>query len=588
MNLPSSAKTEHRAINALENIIDEHLTMDHQFSSNDKEMSWDGYIWLYKNNDGTQSKENLEARVPVQIKGHNDRKRKYFEREKISYPVDLADLKAYATEKGVLYFQIFVDSKNRKEIYYSSLFPSKISDYLENAEKKRNILSINIPFLKLEKNADKLYVIVKQFNREAVCQGSVFNPLVQDKIRSIDFNKINIVSASIYGVEDEYSALLRLSSGDICLYGKIGDDKYPRPMEWIEGTRFSLDKIVQQSIGTGNDIYYESYKCVVNSDRSAIIILSPNLRINLTNTNISFRFEINTTIKELQHDARFLLRLKESKSLCIREYNYTLVDSGIDDGFKNVLMKIIDLYDTLKMINFDTNIIVSDLPEDKLKQLTKVVNMRLGLYNDKLNGLINRFDWKYGDKYFPLLVIKHDGGNQLESSIYTNKYIVALTEDGKTGRYKIPLFMCHDESVLGNLWSYDFDEFKRQIDNSDFNMITVNALVEGMLKIINVYDINSDENFLKLAQYILDKVEIFVSKELFQLNHMQIKKRQYGLTAQDIKLIRNLEETDDYSAFGKYVLLEEKDEALRYYEKFSKDERERYKKFPIYTLYTQL
>ena len=65
MQVPSSTKTEQRAVNALEAIIDEHSTMVHQFNGNDKEMSWDGYIWLYKKNDGAQSKSNFDGRVSV-------------------------------------------------------------------------------------------------------------------------------------------------------------------------------------------------------------------------------------------------------------------------------------------------------------------------------------------------------------------------------------------------------------------------------------------------------------------------------------------------------------------------------------------
>ena len=73
----SSTKTEHRAINALKAIIDEHSTMEHQINENDKEMSWDGFISLYKENNGDQSKPNFDARVPVQIKGHHDPEHKY-------------------------------------------------------------------------------------------------------------------------------------------------------------------------------------------------------------------------------------------------------------------------------------------------------------------------------------------------------------------------------------------------------------------------------------------------------------------------------------------------------------------------------
>ena len=66
---PSTTKTEHRALNALEAIIDEHDTMDYQFFGNDKEMSWDGSIWIFKENNGEESKHNFDGRLSVQIKG---------------------------------------------------------------------------------------------------------------------------------------------------------------------------------------------------------------------------------------------------------------------------------------------------------------------------------------------------------------------------------------------------------------------------------------------------------------------------------------------------------------------------------------
>ena len=116
MQLPSSTKTEQRAVNVLEAIINEHSTMGYQFNGNDKEMSWDGYIWLYKKNNGVQSKQNFDGRIPVQIKGHNDSKHKFLNSKRFSYPVELDDLKAYATEKSVLYFLIF--GMTAKEKYF--------------------------------------------------------------------------------------------------------------------------------------------------------------------------------------------------------------------------------------------------------------------------------------------------------------------------------------------------------------------------------------------------------------------------------------------------------------------------------------
>ena len=56
MSMPSNNKIEDRALGVLRNIIDDHATMGHEFHSMDKEMSWDGYIWIYKDINGTQGK----------------------------------------------------------------------------------------------------------------------------------------------------------------------------------------------------------------------------------------------------------------------------------------------------------------------------------------------------------------------------------------------------------------------------------------------------------------------------------------------------------------------------------------------------
>ena len=67
MSMPSNNKIEDRALGALRNIIDDHATMGHEFHSMDKEMSWDGYIWIYKDINGT--KEIMMIRFRFKLKG---------------------------------------------------------------------------------------------------------------------------------------------------------------------------------------------------------------------------------------------------------------------------------------------------------------------------------------------------------------------------------------------------------------------------------------------------------------------------------------------------------------------------------------
>lgn len=56
MDVLFNSKIEDRAPGALENIIDRCQTMARQFNSRDKEMSWDGYIWIYKDIYGNRAK----------------------------------------------------------------------------------------------------------------------------------------------------------------------------------------------------------------------------------------------------------------------------------------------------------------------------------------------------------------------------------------------------------------------------------------------------------------------------------------------------------------------------------------------------
>lgn len=587
MQAPSSTKTEQRAVNALETIIDEHSTMIHQFNGNDKEMSWDGYIWLYKKNDGAQSKSNFDGRVSVQIKGHNDPQHKFLNNKKISYPVALGDLKAYATEKGMLYFLIFLDG-NQREIFYASLYPSKIADYLEAAQKKGNSGTYNIPFLKLEKDAKKLYIIAKQFDDEAKKQGSAYTPLVQDRIRSDDFDKIKSITLTVVGAKDSYNALLRLSSGDICLYGKTDDDKYPRPMEWIDKSTFFIGKDVNQKISVGEEVFYTQYKCIADSNGGMVLVVSPNLEIRLTENK--FNFKIQTSLKEVSRDARFLLRLKSANSFAIEGHRFQYVNLNMPPELEKQLKYIVDLLDTLKMIDFDVNTKLSDYTDTQQTQLVKLVNLRLGAYNSQLQDGLSKYIWKFGDKCVPLLILKRDNEIELANSVYTNKFAIFLpcSESKNKEGYRFPIFVYHDVDVLANLYYYDYDSFRSQIDSAEINEFTSGALLECVLILINVFDCNSDSQFLVLAEYLLQLLEPFITEELILLNRLQIKKRTGKFNKGDFNLLNKIESDEIHILFGKYVLLGDKTKAQIYFKRFSDEDQSRYKGFPIYKLYSQL
>ena len=109
-----------------------------------------------------------------------------------------------------------------------------------------------------------------------------------------------------------------------------------------------------------------------------------------------------------------------------------------------------------------------------------------------------------------------------------------------------------------------------------------------MLILINVFDCNSDSQFLVLAEYLLQLLEPFITEELILLNRLQIKKRTGKFNKGDFNLLNKIESDEIHILFGKYVLLGDKTKAQIYFKRFSDEDQSRYKGFPIYKLYSQL
>ena len=77
--------------------------MNDFINDNDKEPSWDGFIYLYNSND--LKAENIKYRVPVQVKGKNAPN--LLKKQWISYETELKHLRNYYSDGGVFYIVKF-------------------------------------------------------------------------------------------------------------------------------------------------------------------------------------------------------------------------------------------------------------------------------------------------------------------------------------------------------------------------------------------------------------------------------------------------------------------------------------------------
>ncbi len=485
----------------------------------------------------------------------------------------------------------------KKEVFYASLYPSILKKYIDEKEKrlaKKKIRpknpTLSVVFTRLENNEDVLYKIVKQFSIEKRKQGTGEVALVKDMIMLKDLDKVKSISATAVGIDDELGLLKRFAAGDICFYGKTEGNPYERPIEWAKDAKFIMRKDVQQSIFIEDTMYYEQYEWEGTSDGEIVLIPSPNLRLDLSDGK--FNFKCKTGIRELKRDAEFLLSAMKSTAFKINDIDFSYVNPAMPKGLEDELKFYLDLNEVLSMIELDFDKPLKDVDEKELKQLTDLVHVKKGLKNNLLTEKIHTYNWMFGDKYVPVIVIRHDDDeeNDLYNAIYTK--VLRATVSGGDGKYfRIPLFENIDIYVIKRLYRYDYEWLKKQIDGADVNEYTTEYLNQAGLNLISIFDENKDYKALELAQYQFDKIEeLEKDKPYFIINVLQLKKRRESLTEQDTQKLREVAVTSDLQiSFGMNVLLEDNDKATQVFDKMDKETQEFIKKCPIYYLYeTQL
>lgn len=178
--------------------------------------------------------------MPIQIKGHEDKNKKYIGKDRIKYRVSIYDLKVYFRGHGCLYFQVFISKDgSENEIYYTSLFPSKIAFYLKFANNRGNSKTYTIPFVKLEQTGNELESVCKRFADEMIHQGSGLGQIVSRTIDADGLKSVQNIHVNVDNDDSNYDVLKRITSGDVVVYGSFGDNQPQYPIDW--GDNFAVD-----------------------------------------------------------------------------------------------------------------------------------------------------------------------------------------------------------------------------------------------------------------------------------------------------------------------------------------------------------
>lgn len=604
--MANNNKTESRAITALRSIIDEHQTMEHHFNEGDKEMSWDGFIRIFLSDNDVPSKKNYDDDVPVQIKGHVNSAN--IGRERVQQSVDMDDLWVYYRNRGCLYFQIFLSEDGRQnEVFYTSLVPSKIQYYL-SGEKQQ---TITIPFVRLPRDCDKFYNVVKQFSIDSRKQGFGEGPVMSKRITIDELKNVEKMTTETVGVSSLDELLKRFSTGDVSIYTEFGGG-IPVPLPWSDQLSASMTITIKDTIGVKDRVYYHEFilKSIANGPGSkefslegqTVIKTSPNLSLTFRDGNVDFKIEFNSDLAQIGHDVKFLLDLVDSQSLMLGDTTIGIVKPKVEKQFRKQMEAVAFAADVLNEANILISVPFKELTNDDKKKIDFLCDIKDGRIPLKVDKDSAKLHWEFRGKQMPLLVSKTAKGISLTNIPFDRTLTVTINSE-KTDKLPkdaliVPNIAMLDVDVLSNLYYYDYESLYEQIDRSVFSEKTENVLNNLALHLITAYDINGEAQLLDVAKTILERL-LEANQYVVQviINLLQIEKRKTGMLSEESKvrlatlpgMLEACADVDDTDIkltvrYCTAVLLDDFTEADKVYKMMGDNEKQSVDGYPIQAL----
>lgn len=579
------------SVNAIRDSVVVSDFLDQYIADNDKEPSWDGFVYIYS--DKSKKKEKLKGRIPVQIKGtENDD----FSKEEISFPVSTADLNNYLYDGGAVFFVVYIGHNGlARQIYYAELPPIKLRIYLADVKEQK---SKSIKLKKFPTDPNEKAMIFFQCLENCQKQASFTSAqlLSLEELESQGVLEGITVPVSTVGGIDPKTALLK---NEVYIYAKIKGSAIPQPIEVIPQNLITQETR-EMLVSVGEKQFYSAVNVVQDSESITTVFgESFSIKISKNDRTIKLNYKNSDKLRTLIVDLDFFLSYIETGRF---QWN------GVDFPFD---------YNSADFSNFK-------LEEEKsrLKYANKIVDLLdlLGCKKDLNIKSLGDKDWKHIGYLVTALIdkkpvehLRNDLPPIMTMDIGELKFIVYLQKiEGKDGTYNILDFFKTEIPLL-----YE-NKAGEKLPISQYAILHVDDLIKAdnirydvllpsfqnfaqheetiiranffMLELLEAYDkANSKTEFLSVARSFSNW--IFASNyetlpyNVKLLNKLQIEKRERALTIDEVKELFQVIETPGVREdvlVGAYLLLDQQTAAELHFEKLDKQLQEEFKKYPIF------
>ncbi|HET2069317.1 TPA: DUF4365 domain-containing protein [Streptococcus pneumoniae] len=590
--MANNRKTETLGVSYLSTFIDKHELLQSYFESNDKTPVWDGEIHVLKS--PSEKKDEILGKVPVQIKTTRQKKDVLK-----SFSLDTRDLELYKPNGGVVLFVVWLNEDNGlRDIYYKSLPPLSIKNLLKKSKlknKSTNRKKLSIEIFKLDEK--KMYPMLVDFINNSQKQYSFINV---EGISVEDIPDDKTLKFYFYGQEKE-EIFNYQEEHDLFIY-------YLDPITGIEIPLENTIKIVETEEETDliikiGDYVFQDVKRHRFPDGSVQLHFGESFTMSFDIKKKQFKFNytrpdlLSKAIKctqvfqELGKIGYFTLNGNkiELDERSIKDISSLDLEADIKGLLKisNFMKKMgiqkdVDLSCFDKQSQRNLNILYSGLVLKKKVALNYNESklLHLNIANIHIITLYSFLSDKNGTMIDIFTETPWCREGETEDEDYLDISIFEVFEPNDW----LKIDNCKIDSVIAS--------YQRLVDNK----LKYEGADRTILKIVIAADMAEDktkrELLLNWAQCLSDwNLKYSKNCEMAIINELQIKSRVRKLNSKETETLTNIlvNSNDNYElCFGSSVLLKSKPQADLFWNKLDNETKERYKDFPIYTLYMKL
>lgn len=563
-------------------------------SENDKEPSWDGFIYLYK--DKGRKKENIQGRVAIQVKGELNSN---FSLLEISHPADIADLKNYIKDNGVIYFVVYINKQNprQRKLYYETLTPVKLALKLKSNENKT---SLNIK--------------LREFPSEPGLQKVIFLNFLKDSRQQVSYSPHNIISINevnqnnVKGftyLPENYKSFTNtqslfnaLNNNEIYFY--VSDEnKNLIPTDFFTSSERKLgivDTVVDCPISIKDKVYYNDFKRVFSEDTMTIHIGNCMLLSINEQGGSKFDFKLTSSARKNIDDLAFYVEaVKNGCKFSIRdkEFSFTIINSTIEDhlifleGKLTFLNRVIDLFNILN-IDGDLNLDTLSTSDEIFLDILFRAFLNKEDVDISVEGNASVTNLQIANIHLKLTVFKKETGLYTIKDFFNPELQATRINENGDVRLVSPFSILEKEDYI-SVSNINHEVILNSYKSlSQFDYIYQIAILD-MLKMLSAYDDEPNEKLFNLikniSDWIFDESKDNIPIEIKLLNRLQIIKRERIFNEEEKSQLVELSENPNIECkLAANILLGYKDAANIYFNRLTNQEQEVFKSFPIYKL----